>query len=70
MNSSLIPGTRGKKKIYYPEPKTVHYGFFFQKGDGMMGGEITQQLRALAPLPEDLGSSPSSHMAAHNCLQL
>jgi hypothetical protein len=30
--------------------------------------EIAQQLRALAALPEDLGSIPSTHMAANNCL--
>jgi hypothetical protein len=34
-------------------------------------GEMAQQLRALAILPEVLGSMPSNHMAAHNnCLQL
>lgn len=32
--------------------------------------EITQLLRVLAVLPEDLGSILSNHMAAHNCLQL
>ena len=31
-------------------------------------GEMAQQLGALAVLPEDLGSIPSTHMAAHNCL--
>ena len=31
-------------------------------------GEVAQQLRALASLPEDPGSVPSTHMAAHNCL--
>ena len=31
-------------------------------------GEMAQQLRALAALPEDLGSIPSTHTAAHNCL--
>jgi hypothetical protein len=30
--------------------------------------EMAQQLRALAALPEDLGSIPSTHMVAHNCL--
>jgi hypothetical protein len=29
-------------------------------------GEMAQQLRALTALPEDLGSIPSTHMAAHN----
>ena len=29
-----------------------------------------QQLRALAALPEKLGSSPTIHMAAYNYLQL
>lgn len=31
---------------------------------------MAQQLRALAALPEDPGSVPSTHMAAHNCLKL
>jgi hypothetical protein len=33
-------------------------------------GEIAQRLRLLAFLPEDLGSIPSTHMAAYNYLQL
>lgn len=32
--------------------------------------EMTQMLRALIVLPEDLGSNPSNHVAAHNCLKL
>jgi len=32
-------------------------------------GEMAQQLRALVALPEDQGSIPSTHRAAHNCLQ-
>ena len=31
-------------------------------------GEMAQQLKALAALLEDLGSIPSIHMVAHNCL--
>jgi hypothetical protein len=31
-------------------------------------GEITQQLKALTALPEDAGSSPTTHMTAENCL--
>jgi hypothetical protein len=31
-------------------------------------GEIAQGLRALAALPEDQGSIPNNHMAAHNHL--
>ena len=31
-------------------------------------GEVAQQLRALATLPEDLGSILSTHVVAHNCL--
>ena len=31
-------------------------------------GEMAQQLRALAVLPEDLSSIPSNHMVAHNYL--
>jgi hypothetical protein len=32
-------------------------------------GEMAQQLRALAVLPEVLSSIPSNHMVAHNHLQ-
>ena len=31
-------------------------------------GQMAQWLRALPALPEDLGSIPSTHVAAHNCL--
>jgi len=31
-------------------------------------GEMAQQLRTLDALPEDPGSIPSIHVAAHNCL--
>ena len=31
--------------------------------------EMAQLLRTLAALPEDPGSTPSTHMAAHNSLQ-
>lgn len=33
-------------------------------------GEITQQLKALAPLPEDTGSILSTHEAAHNSREI
>ena len=33
-------------------------------------GEMAQRLRALTALPGDLGSVPSTHMAAHNCLKM
>ena len=33
-------------------------------------GEMAQWLGALTALPEDLGSIPSTHMAAHNCLKI
>lgn len=32
-----------------------------------MFGETDQQLRALAVLAEDPGSTPTTHMEAHNC---
>ncbi|CAO2608825.1 hypothetical protein LEMLEM_LOCUS13963 [Lemmus lemmus] len=32
--------------------------------------EMAQRLRALTALPEDPGSIPSTHMAAHNCLKI
>jgi hypothetical protein len=31
-------------------------------------GEMAQQLRTLAALPNDLGSNPSTQMAVHNYL--
>jgi len=31
-------------------------------------GEMAQWLRPPTALPENLGSIPSTHMAAHNCL--
>jgi hypothetical protein len=31
-------------------------------------GEMTQRLRAMDAFPEDLGSIPSTHVAAHNDL--
>lgn len=30
--------------------------------------EMAQWFRALTPLPEDMGSSPRTHTAAHTCL--
>jgi hypothetical protein len=39
-------------------------------GVGRGAREMAQQLRALAVLLEDLGSMPSTHVAAHNCLTL
>ena len=38
----------------------------WQSTDPTEAGEMTQQLRAFASLPEDLGSIPSTHVAAHN----
>jgi hypothetical protein len=35
-----------------------------------MAGEMAQWLKALAAFPEALGSIPSTHVAAHNCLLL
>lgn len=35
-----------------------------------MAGEMTQTLRALLVLPEDMGSIPSNHVAANNHLLL
>ena len=34
----------------------------------LRAGEMVQQFRALAALPEDPGSIPSTLIAAHNCL--
>jgi hypothetical protein len=41
-----------------------HYALRFTLG----AGEMAQQLRALAALPEVLNSIPSNHMVAHNHL--
>ena len=37
--------------------------------DLLWAGEVAQRLRALAALPEDLGSVPSTHMVAPDHLQ-
>ncbi|KAL6067512.1 hypothetical protein STEG23_018216 [Scotinomys teguina] len=44
----------------------VFTGFVFY--NIYLAGEMAQQLRALTALPEDLGSIPSTHVAAHRCL--
>jgi hypothetical protein len=38
------------------------------KQTSFQAGAMAQQSRALTALPEDLGSIPSTHMAAYNCL--
>jgi hypothetical protein len=44
--------------------------FFFQDRVSLYSpGEMTQQKRALAALPEDLGSTPSAYMVANNCCE-
>ena len=42
--------------------------FYLKRKKKNRAGEVAQQLRALADLPEDLGSIPNTHMATHNCL--
>ena len=45
-------------------------GMAREAGEPQSGiGEVAQRLRALAAFPEELGSIPNTHMAAHNCLQ-
>jgi hypothetical protein len=39
-----------------------------QKTSGHGAGKMAHWLRALAGLPEDPASIPSTNMAAHNCL--
>jgi hypothetical protein len=41
-----------------------------REGGSKKAGEMSQRLRALAALPEDTGSIPGTHMAAHRHLQL
>jgi hypothetical protein len=36
--------------------------------NNLRAGEMAQQLRALAALPEVLSTNPSNHMVAHNHL--
>ena len=45
-------------------------GDFLHKKSIRGAGEMAQRLRALTALPEDPGSIPSTHMAAHNCLKI
>jgi hypothetical protein len=33
-----------------------------------VGAEMAQWLKSMAALPVELGSIPSTHMAAHHCL--
>jgi hypothetical protein len=42
--------------------------FSSEEKDVVRAGEMAQQLRALAALPEDQSSIPSNHMVAHNHL--
>jgi hypothetical protein len=44
------------------------YKIIKKKKRNLRAGEIAQKLRALTALPEDPGSVPSTHIAAHNCL--
>lgn len=44
----------------------VYIFIYYLKVD--MAGEVAQWLEALAALSEDLGSIPSTWMAAHRCL--
>jgi hypothetical protein len=39
-----------------------------KENDPLSAGELAPCFRALTALPEDLGSIPSNHMAACNCL--
>jgi hypothetical protein len=44
----------------------LYYVKLMIKTNHQVAGEMTQQLRALAALQENLGSIPSTHKAAHN----
>jgi hypothetical protein len=54
---------------------TTRYGLHNQTrlkkiniGRGKSYGEMAQQLRALSTLSKNLGSLPSTHIAAHSCM--
>jgi hypothetical protein len=53
---------------FFPTNRVIS-SFFVPGNNFLMGtGKMAQPLRALAVLPEDPGSIPSTHMAAHNHL--
>jgi hypothetical protein len=72
MISTSPPQQDLKKKQKQKKPTHVKFvlsiypGVSLNKTGG--AGERTQQLRAPTALPEDLGSIPSIHITAHNCL--
>jgi hypothetical protein len=57
---------RKSSRVLLPTEPSHQPDFFFLRATG----EMSQWLRALAVLPEDPGSSPSTHTAAHTCLYL
>jgi hypothetical protein len=59
---------QGLKKNF--TAKKHRFKYFFKKRHflGVWAGEMGRRLRSLAVFPDDLGSSPSNHMAAHNLL--
>ena len=51
-----------------PAQAILNHGKLTFKINYLGAGEMAQRLRALAVLPKDPGSIPSTHMAAHSCL--
>ena len=52
-----------KSKLGETQPKNSRNGY---KNGEFGAGETAQWLRAVTPLPEDLGSISRTHMVAHN----
>jgi hypothetical protein len=62
----IIPHSLPPNSSHIPSPSQIHGLFFFNFYCYMWVGEMAQQLRALAALPEVLSSIPSTAHDAHN----
>lgn len=60
----------GLSRLKYVQDLIIYQGldFFPIKKQLRGAGEMANQLRSLAARPEDLGSTPITHMAAPNCM--
>ena len=62
----LLNGAGGSSPLYTAPSCTVDLECIINEAEG--DGEMSQQLRTLAALPEDLDSVSSTYMAAYNGL--
>ena len=66
MNTEIAMNVLFPWVIVTPKKAKCYAAFFVWKTNFFGDGEMAQQLRALSTLAENLGSVPSTHMAAHN----